>query len=73
MRCLQPGNLYTCLFATGGTDLRTPLRDGASDEELAAILRRVWLGRADRYSEVRDPKPAEKPLVNKVEMYRMGG
>ena len=72
-RLSADGNLYTCLFATNGTDLRTPMRSGADDEELADILRRVWLGRKDRYSEVRETEPAERPLVNKVEMYRMGG
>ena len=65
--------LYTCLFASEGTSLMEPLRNGASDAELADIFKTVWLARADRYSEIRDFEPAEKPLVNKVEMYRMGG
>ena len=47
------------------------LRDGSDDQVLVAALRDIWLGRRDRYSEVREP--VEKPLVNKVEMYRMGG
>ncbi len=70
-RLSADGTLYTCLFATNGTDLREPLRSGASDDELAEILRAVWLKRKDRYSEER--KPEERPLSNKVEMYRMGG
>ena len=65
--------LYTCLFATTGTSLREPLRMGADDAELARIVSDVWLKRADRYSETREPQADEKPLVNKVEMYRMGG
>jgi cyclic pyranopterin phosphate synthase len=72
-RLSADGVLYTCLFATRGTDLRTPLRAGASDEEIAALLTSVWLRRADRYSELRRPDKAEAPPVRKVEMYRIGG
>lgn len=72
-RLSADGKLYTCLFATDGTDLRTPLRDGASDQELAAIIAGVWQQRTDRYSETRTTDDTEQPLVNKVEMYRMGG
>lgn len=72
-RISADGTLYTCLFATAGTDLREPLRSGADDEEIAAILKSVWLKRDDRYSELRKPEASESPLVNKVEMYRMGG
>jgi len=71
-RLSADGTLYTCLFATEGTSLREPIRNGASDEELADILTRVWLHRGDRYSELRQPAE-EKPLISKVEMYRMGG
>jgi cyclic pyranopterin phosphate synthase len=72
-RLSADGTLYTCLFATEGESLRSALRDGSDDEAIAGIIRRVWEGRADRYSELRGPEPVEKPLVNKVEMYRMGG
>jgi cyclic pyranopterin phosphate synthase len=72
-RISADGTLYTCLFATTGTNLREPLRNGADDREIADILKSVWLKRDDRYSEVRKPEPVEKPLINKVEMYRMGG
>jgi GTP 3',8-cyclase len=72
-RLSADGVLYTCLFATRGTSLREPLRSGADDDELAEILSRIWLKRADRYSELRKPSTDEKPLVSKVEMYRMGG
>jgi cyclic pyranopterin phosphate synthase len=72
-RISADGTLYTCLFATNGTNLREPLRSGADDQEIAGILKSVWLKRTDRYSEVRKPEPSEKPLINKVEMYRMGG
>jgi cyclic pyranopterin phosphate synthase len=72
-RLSADGTLYTCLFATRGTDLRTPLRGGASDEEIAAILTRVWLRRSDRYSESRRPDRREPAAGRKVEMYRIGG
>jgi len=72
-RLSADGNFYTCLFASDGTNLMTPLRNGADDAELAEIIKNVWLARKDRYSEVREVEPVEKPLISKVEMYRMGG
>jgi len=72
-RLSSDGMLYTCLFATQGTDLREPLRNGAEDDELADILSRIWLQRADRYSELRRPDVAEHHALSKVEMYRIGG
>jgi cyclic pyranopterin phosphate synthase len=72
-RLSADGVLYTCLFATTGTDLREPLRSGADDGELADILGRVWLQRADRYSELRRPDRADTHVLRKVEMYRVGG
>lgn len=72
LRLSPEGQLYTCLFATHGTDLRTPLRAGASDEELTAVLRGMWHKRADRYSEDR---AEHKPVTDeqKIEMYYIGG
>jgi cyclic pyranopterin phosphate synthase len=72
-RLSADGVLYTCLFANTGTSLRDPMRNGATDEELGSILRQVWNAREDRYSELRQPIRNEQPLVNKVEMYRIGG
>ncbi len=72
-RLSSDGMLYTCLFATQGTDLREPIRNGADDDELADILSRIWLQRADRYSELRRPDVAEHHALSKVEMYRIGG
>ena len=73
-RLSTDGKLFTCLFATGGTDLKTPMRDGASDGELAEIIGRVWKNRDDRYSELRS-KVTEfsGPKNDKVEMYYIGG
>ena len=72
-RLSADGVLYTCLFANQGTDLREPIRNGADDGELSDILSRIWLQRADRYSELRRPDVAEHHALSKVEMYRIGG
>ncbi|MCE2947615.1 MAG: GTP 3',8-cyclase MoaA [Betaproteobacteria bacterium] len=69
-RLSAEGKLYTCLFATHGTDFRAPLRADASDEELAALIRSVWSARTDRYSEVRT---ADTAKVHKIEMSYIGG
>lgn len=65
------GKLYTCLFASGGTDLRSPLRDGSSDEQVLALLRGVWLRRADRYSEERAER--RRDHLDKIAMHYIGG
>jgi cyclic pyranopterin phosphate synthase len=70
-RLSSEGVLYTCLFATQGLDLRSPLRAGATDAELLDMLRRTWSRRADRYSEQRQSL-REAPL-RKVEMHYIGG
>ena len=70
-RLSSEGVLYTCLFATRGTDLRAPLREGASDDELLDLLRSVWQRRGDRYSEERAKRRAAKS--RKIEMHYIGG
>lgn len=70
MRLSAEGRLYTCLFAGAGTDLRDPLRDGATDQDLESIIARTWSGRVDRYSE--DRAAMTEPR-KKVEMYHIGG
>ena len=52
-RLSADGQLYTCLFAKRGHDLRALLRDGSDDEAVARRLREIWTGRADRYSQLR--------------------
>jgi cyclic pyranopterin phosphate synthase len=69
-RLSAEGSLYTCLFARNGTDLRAPLRGGATDDELAELIARVWQARADRYSEIRSEATLGMP---KVEMSYIGG
>ena len=72
-RISSDGSLYTCLFATEGTDLRAPLRAGASDDELFDIIRGVWSQRRDRYSELRASLRNAAPDLHKVEMNYIGG
>jgi cyclic pyranopterin phosphate synthase len=69
-RLSADGQLYTCLFATRGHDLRALLRGGATDTQLEADLRAVWESRDDRYSELRTAETANLP---KVEMSYIGG
>jgi cyclic pyranopterin phosphate synthase len=69
-RLSAEGELYTCLFAVGGHDLRAPLREGEGDEALAARIAAIWGARTDRYSEQRSAETAALP---KVEMSHIGG
>jgi GTP 3',8-cyclase len=65
------GYLYTCLFATGGTDLRTPLRAEQTDEQLLQLITKIWQGRTDRYSEERMSNTHMNK--KKIEMSYIGG
>ena len=69
-RLSSDGKLYGCLFATSGLDLRAALRSGADDEQLLQMLRGFWLGRADRYSELRGRVDQHG---QRVEMNYVGG
>jgi len=69
-RLSADGSLYTCLFATRGTDLRALVRDGSTDDEIAAKIAAVWTGRDDRYSELRS---AQTEGLHKIEMSFIGG
>ncbi len=64
------GELFTCLFAAAGTDVRAWLRDGIDDTALHERLAAVWSGRDDRYSELRTEETAR---AAKVEMSYIGG
>jgi len=70
-RLSSAGEYYTCLFGTQGIDLKTPMRTGATDEEMIERMTAVWLRRTDRYSELRT---SFTRLPRKgAEMYRLGG
>jgi cyclic pyranopterin phosphate synthase len=69
-RLSTDGKLYTCLFASEGTDLRDQMRNEASDTELRDKITRTWTQRTDRYSEFRSDHTTEE---KKIEMYQIGG
>jgi cyclic pyranopterin phosphate synthase len=73
LRLSSEGLLYTCLFGVVGYDLRAPLREGRSDEEIERTIRRVWRQRNDRYSELRAEHTEHSPHLPKVEMSHIGG
>jgi cyclic pyranopterin phosphate synthase len=64
---------YTCLFARSGLDLRAPLREGATDDELRSLIVNAWTRRGDRYSELRSSLQAGEQPLRKIEMYYIGG
>ena len=73
-RLSADGQLYTCLFAATGHDLRGPLRSGATDQQVRDQIAAIWTRRADRYSEQRTSQTRRTPQPKpKVEMSRIGG
>ncbi len=70
IRLSTEGKIYTCLFATGGHDLRALLRGSASDREIHDVIAAVWAKRTDRYSEIRTAQTAK---LHKIEMSYIGG
>jgi cyclic pyranopterin phosphate synthase len=69
-RLSAEGDLYTCLFAVTGYNLRNLIRGGATDEEISQAVVSVWNKRSDRYSELRSENTTSLP---KVEMWHIGG
>jgi cyclic pyranopterin phosphate synthase len=81
-RLTADGMWYLCLYATQGTDLRGPLRGGASADELRSIVTAGWRGRDDRGAEDRlalGPRRAFVPVQDllrrdpHLEMHTRGG
>ena len=70
IRLSTEGQLYTCLFAQHGHDLRSLLRGGADDDALDSAIAQVWQAREDRYSEIRT---ADTAALRKIEMSYIGG
>ena len=71
VRLSPDGSIFTCLFAGTGTDLKEPIRSGASDEELGSLIDAVWRNRSDRYSEIRSSQTVS--IGQRVEMSYIGG
>ena len=69
-RLTADGLWYLCLYAVRGTDLRRPLRAGASREDLLALIRSTWQGRRDRGAEARLATPERRPLIQIGELKR---
>ena len=69
-RISAEGQLYTCLFAVRGHDLRALFRSDATDADLDTAIASIWSRRTDRYSELRTSETATLP---KVEMSYIGG
>jgi cyclic pyranopterin phosphate synthase len=80
-RLTADGMWYLCLYAAQGTDLRGPLRKGASNEELAALITGGWRARTDRGAEDRLTVRDRSPLIQigglrqdpHLEMHTRGG
>ena len=73
-RLSTEGQLYLCLFAEKGYDLRSLVRGQASDADLASAIGHIWQGRADNYSEQRGSLPFDSGApVKRVEMSYIGG
>jgi cyclic pyranopterin phosphate synthase len=71
VRLSPDGSIFTCLFAGTGTDLKEPIRSGATDAELGSIIDAVWTKRSDRYSEIRSSQTVS--IGQRVEMSYIGG
>lgn len=71
LRLSAPGELFTCLFATKGHDVKSLIRGGASDEEIKDFVASLWSRRVDRYSEIRKEEGSKD--TEKVEMSYIGG
>jgi GTP 3',8-cyclase len=77
-RLSTEGQVYLCLFAHSGHDLRGLLRKGADDATIASAIAHLWQGRDDRYSQLRatqapDTTPAAPDGTRRVEMSFIGG
>lgn len=69
-RLSPEGKLFLCLFASQGHDVRSLLRGGAGDDDIAARIAAIWSGRGDHYSELRG---RETMHSKKIEMSYIGG
>jgi cyclic pyranopterin phosphate synthase len=63
IRLTADGHLFLCLYATEGIDLRTPLRAGASDADLAGLIAGAWEARTARGAEARLQAPDRAAFI----------
>src|SRR5581483_11589409 len=73
-RLSTEGKLYLCLFASTGHDLRALVRSGATDDDIATAVGRIWQAREDRYSQLRGSAAAQDSRSGnaRVEMSYIG-
>lgn len=79
-RLSTEGQLYLCLFASQGHDLRGLIRGTAeqptaSDADLIGAIGAIWQQRTDRYSQLRANLPPDPSSANskRIEMSYIGG
>ncbi len=72
-RISTDGQLFTCLFANSGFDLKTMVRQGASSDTVQQAIIGIWQQRRDRYSEIRTEATTRDHIHRKVEMSFIGG
>jgi GTP 3',8-cyclase len=80
-RITADGTWYLCLYGEQGIDLREPLRLGATDVELRALIEATWRARTDRGAELRAAAPGRGALYQlgalrddpRREMHTRGG
>ena len=69
-RLTADGLWYLCLYAPQGTDLRQPLRAGASPHDLRSLITSAWQTRADRGAEQRLASDRRAPLISVDELQK---
>ena len=69
-RLSADGHLFTCLFASGGLDLRAIIHSDCHVDEITDAIVAVWSRRDDKYSEIRSSKTKSLP---RIEMSYIGG
>src|SRR5439155_4228414 len=69
-RLTADGMWYLCLYATRGTDLRGPLRSGATPDALKDLIARTWRARDDRGAEERLALGERRALVPVQDLLR---
>jgi cyclic pyranopterin phosphate synthase len=69
-RISADGHLFTCLFASGGHDLRALIHNENNGFSLTAAIEAIWNRRTDQYSELRSEETSALP---RIEMSYIGG
>jgi cyclic pyranopterin phosphate synthase len=78
-RLTTEGQMYLCLFATQGYDLKPLIRSNGKPEDLTQAIANIWSQRSDSYSELRSGMSPDAQIENaggaqrKVEMSYIGG